>query len=107
MNMANARAGLDWARVGDKWFRRGRHGAPRSSFLGAIAMFAVSFLPGTRVLLSRCLHRGQKMSSRRETEYRGYKIEMERRDLCWAVSVSPIRPELPILSRSSFPTITQ
>ena len=47
------------------------------------------------------------MSSRRETEYRGYKIEMERRDLCWAVNVSPTRPELPILSRSSFPTITQ
>jgi hypothetical protein len=47
------------------------------------------------------------MSSRRETEYRGYKIEMERRDLCWTVSVSPTRPELPILSRSSFPTITQ
>ena len=47
------------------------------------------------------------MSSRRETEYRGYKIEMERRDLCWVLSVSPIRPELPILSRPSFPTITQ
>jgi hypothetical protein len=46
------------------------------------------------------------MSSGRETEYRGYKIEMERRDLCWAVSVSPTRPELPILSRSSF-SITQ
>ena len=40
------------------------------------------------------------MSSRRETEYRGYKIEMERRDLCWFLRVSPIRPELPILSRS-------
>ena len=38
------------------------------------------------------------MSSRRETEYRGYRIEMERRDLCWTVSVSPTRPELPILS---------
>ena len=47
------------------------------------------------------------MSSRREIEYRGYKIEMERRDLCWVLSVSPLRPELPILSRSSFPTITQ
>ena len=47
------------------------------------------------------------MISRRETEYRGYKIKMERRDLCWAVSVSPTRPELPILSRTSFPTITQ
>jgi len=47
------------------------------------------------------------MSSRRETEYRGYKIEMERRDLCWVLSVSPLRLELPILSRSSFPTITQ
>jgi hypothetical protein len=48
-----------------------------------------------------------KMSSRRESEYRGYRIEMERRDLCWTVSVSPTRPELPILFRSSFPTITQ
>jgi hypothetical protein len=44
---------------------------------------------------------------RREAEYRGYKIKMERRDLCWTVRVSPIRPDLPILSHHSFRTITQ
>jgi hypothetical protein len=44
---------------------------------------------------------------RREAEYRGYKIKMERRDLCWTVSVSPTHPDLPNLSRYSFRTITQ
>ena len=44
---------------------------------------------------------------KREADYRGYKIKMQRRDLCWIVSVSPTRPELPILERYSFPTFTQ
>jgi len=43
----------------------------------------------------------------REAEYRGYKIKMERRDLCWSVRVSPTRPDLPIIARYSFRTITQ
>jgi hypothetical protein len=43
----------------------------------------------------------------REAEYRGYKIKMERRDLCWAVRLSPTRPELPVVARHSFRTITQ
>jgi phosphoserine phosphatase len=45
--------------------------------------------------------------SRREIDYRGYKIRMERRDLCWAVAVSPTRADLPIISRSQIKTITQ
>jgi len=44
---------------------------------------------------------------RREAEYRGYTIKMERRDLCWFVRVLPTRPELPTLDRHSFQTITQ
>jgi hypothetical protein len=47
------------------------------------------------------------MNSRRETDYRGYKIKMERRDLCWALAVSPTRPDLPIISRQAIKTITQ
>jgi hypothetical protein len=47
------------------------------------------------------------MNRRRETEYRGYKIKMERRDLCWAMAVSPTRPDLPIISRHQIKTITQ
>jgi hypothetical protein len=45
------------------------------------------------------------VTSRREAEYRGYKVKMERRDLCWAVRVSPTRSDLPILSRYSFRTL--
>jgi hypothetical protein len=46
-------------------------------------------------------------NTRRETDYRGYKIKMERRDLCWAVAMSPARPDLPIISRHPIKTITQ
>ena len=34
-------------------------------------------------------------------------FEMERRDLCWKVSLKPTRSELPVLPHSSFGTITQ
>jgi hypothetical protein len=44
---------------------------------------------------------------RREAEYRGYEIKMKRRDLCWAVAVSPTRPDLPVISRHLIKTITQ
>jgi hypothetical protein len=47
------------------------------------------------------------MNRRREAEYRGYKIEMERRDLCLAVAVSPTRPDLPIISHHQIKTIKQ
>ena len=43
---------------------------------------------------------------RREARYRGYKIAMEKQDLCWIVRVSPTRAELSALS-SPFRTITQ
>jgi hypothetical protein len=45
--------------------------------------------------------------SKRKAQYRGYKIEMERRDLCWFVSVSPTSAELPRLSSNPFHTMTQ
>jgi len=32
---------------------------------------------------------------------------MERRDLCWMVTLKPTRPELPFFRRSSFQTATQ
>ena len=38
--------------------------------------------------------------------YRGYSIEMERRDLCWKVRLTPTPSELPV-PHSSFATITQ
>ena len=43
---------------------------------------------------------------RREVSYRGYKIKLERWDLCWRVILLPTRPELPN-KRRSFRTITQ
>ena len=42
-----------------------------------------------------------------KADYRGYRIEMERRDLCWKVSLEPTRSELPVVPHSSFGTITQ
>lgn len=41
-----------------------------------------------------------------QLNYRGYTIEMERRDLCWKICVKPTPSELPI-PHSSFGTITQ
>ena len=32
---------------------------------------------------------------RRQAAYRGYGIKMERRDLCWMVTMKPSRPGLP------------
>jgi hypothetical protein len=42
-----------------------------------------------------------------QEQYRGYTIKMERRDLCWMVTLKPIRPELPFFRRSPFQTSTQ
>jgi hypothetical protein len=39
--------------------------------------------------------------------YRGYIIEMKRRDLCWKVTLRPTRPELSTTQLLSFPTVTQ
>ena len=33
----------------------------------------------------------------RQAQYRGYRIKLERRDLCWRATLKPIRPELPYL----------
>jgi hypothetical protein len=43
----------------------------------------------------------------RVTRYRGYDIKMERRDLCWMVTMKPSRPELRMFQRTSFQTGTQ
>ena len=42
----------------------------------------------------------------REVNYRGYKIRLERRDLCWRVTLLPMRSDLSNKKRS-FRTITQ
>jgi hypothetical protein len=44
---------------------------------------------------------------RRQAQYRGYGIEMERRDLCWLVRMKPNSPELPKVEQRSFKTATQ
>jgi hypothetical protein len=44
---------------------------------------------------------------RRKSQYRGYGIKMERRDLCWMVTMKPSRPGLPTFPQPSFPTATQ
>jgi hypothetical protein len=43
----------------------------------------------------------------RQARYRGYDILMQRRDLCWMVTMKPSRPELPAFQRYSFQTATQ
>jgi len=45
--------------------------------------------------------------AQREARYRGYDIVMQRRDLCWMVTMKPSRPELPVFQRYSFQTATQ
>jgi hypothetical protein len=45
-------------------------------------------------------------AARREVNYRGYKIRLERRDVCWFVTLLPMRSELPSKSRS-FRTMPQ
>ena len=47
-------------------------------------------------------HREATKMAKRETQYRGYKIEVERRGRDWRISASPTRPELPILHEHSF-----
>jgi hypothetical protein len=42
-----------------------------------------------------------------EVHYRGYRIEMERRDLCWKVRLERSHSGVPVLPHSSFATITQ
>jgi hypothetical protein len=44
---------------------------------------------------------------RRQAAYRGYGIEMERRDLCWLVRMKPSGPELPMVQQNFFKTATQ
>jgi hypothetical protein len=42
-----------------------------------------------------------------QADYRGYKIEMERRDLCWKVNLRPSRAAASVGPYCSFATITQ
>ena len=43
--------------------------------------------------------------AKRESQYRGYKIEVEHRGRDWQIRVSPTHPELPILHQHSFQTL--
>jgi hypothetical protein len=43
----------------------------------------------------------------RHSRYRGYDIKMERRDLCWMVTMKPCASDLPEFRRYSFQTATQ
>jgi hypothetical protein len=47
------------------------------------------------------------LTPRRKSRYRGYDIKLERRDLCWMVTIKPSRPGLPKFPQSSFHTATQ
>lgn len=62
-----------------------------------------------RTLVMQALHLSEEFArtERRQARYRGYDIKMERRDLCWMVTMKPSRPELPIFQRYSFQTATQ
>jgi hypothetical protein len=54
-------------------------------------------------------HSSQRFHQRaeRQARYRGYDILMQRRDLCWMITMKPSRPELPVFQRRSFQTATQ
>jgi hypothetical protein len=47
-------------------------------------------------------HSSQRFHQRaeRQARYRGYDILMQRRDLCWMVTMKPTRPELPVFQRT-------
>jgi hypothetical protein len=60
-----------------------------------------------RKLAARAAADMMNKKPKREAAYRGFKIKMERRDLCWVVKLLPTRPRLPFLSSSSFRTFTQ
>jgi hypothetical protein len=48
-----------------------------------------------------------QQTAQRQARYRGYDILMQRRDLCWMVTMKPSRPELAVFQRHSFKTATQ
>ena len=54
-------------------------------------------------------HQGQHLGqeAKRQARYRGYDILMQRRDLCWMVTIKPSRSELPVFKRYAFQTATQ
>jgi hypothetical protein len=54
-------------------------------------------------------HQGQHLDqgAKRQARYRGYDILMQRRDLCWMVTMKPSRPELPVFRRHPLKTATQ
>jgi hypothetical protein len=45
--------------------------------------------------------------AQRQARYRGYDILMQRRDLCWMVTIKPSQPQLPVFQWYSFQTATQ
>jgi len=54
-------------------------------------------------------HSSQRFHQRaeRQARYRGYDILMQRRDLCWVVTVKPSRPELPVFQQQALDTTGQ
>jgi hypothetical protein len=54
-------------------------------------------------------HQGQYIDqgAKRQARYRGYDILMQRRDLCWMITIKPSQPQLPVFQRYSFQTATQ
>ena len=51
-------------------------------------------------------HSNQHFGQKAQREALVY-IIMQRRDLCWMVTMKPSRPELPVFQRSPFQTATQ
>ena len=54
-------------------------------------------------------HHGQHsdQEAKRQARYRGYDILMQRRDLCWMVTMKPSRPGLPVFQMHPLKTATQ
>jgi hypothetical protein len=52
-------------------------------------------------------HKFYSSHDQRKSRYRGYDIEMARRDLCWAFRVKLGSPQLPKVEQRSVKTATQ
>ena len=78
---------------------------PHPNFFGTIRRYGR--YPYWHCRRSMVMSQLSSPTPRRKSRYRGYDIKMERRDLCWMVTMKPSRPGLPKFPQPSFQTATQ
>ena len=82
-----------------------RNFGPHPNFFGTIRRYGR--YPYWHCRRSMVMSQLSSPTPRRKSRYRGYDIKMERRDLCWMVTMKPSRPGLPKFPQPSFQTATQ